>query len=142
MVFGSGYEHPEALSEELVGAFLQPLFGSAESARQFQRWMASSNPRDLLAAEPALRQLRVPTLVVWGTDDVFFPRHWAYWLKDTIPGVTEVVELEGARLFFPDERADELVFHLRRHWAAHPAANPQAELAVSAARDAAHPNID
>jgi pimeloyl-ACP methyl ester carboxylesterase len=121
MVFGSGYEHPERLSDEMVEAFLQPLFGTALAAGQFQRWIASSNPRDLLAAEPALRQLRVPTLVVWGTDDVFFPRHWAHWLRATIPGVTEVVELEGARLFFPDERADELVFHLRRHWAAHPA---------------------
>jgi pimeloyl-ACP methyl ester carboxylesterase len=131
MVFGSGYEHPERLSEDMVEAFLQPLFGTAASARQFQRWMASSNPRDLLAAEPALRQLHVPTLVVWGTDDVFFPRHWAHWLRETIPGVTEVVELEGARLFFPDERADELVFHLRRHWAAHSAESTLRVLAVS-----------
>jgi hypothetical protein len=30
------------------------------------------------------------------------------------------VEIKQARLFFPDERADELVLHLRRHWAAHP----------------------
>jgi hypothetical protein len=43
---------------------------------------------------------------------------WAYWLRDTIPGVTEVVEIDGARLFFPDERAADLVPHLQRHWAA------------------------
>ena len=54
-----------------------------------------------------------------GTGDVFFKPKWAYWLRDTIPGVTEVVEIEGARLFLPDERADELVFHLSRHWATH-----------------------
>jgi pimeloyl-ACP methyl ester carboxylesterase len=131
LVFASGYQHPQLLSDEIVRAFLQPLFGTAESARQFQRWMASSNPRDLLAAEAALRQLHVPTLVVWGTDDVFFPRHWAYWLKDTIPGVTEVVELERARLFFPDERADELVVHLRRHWQVHPAESTTGTVAAS-----------
>jgi pimeloyl-ACP methyl ester carboxylesterase len=131
MVFGSGYEHPEQLSEEMVKAFLQPLFGTAESAHQFQRWIASMNPRDLLAAEPALRQLHVPTLVVWGTNDVFFPLHWAHWLKSTIPGVTEVVEFEGARLFFPDERADELVFQLRRHWQAHQTVSQPAELSIS-----------
>jgi pimeloyl-ACP methyl ester carboxylesterase len=84
--------------------------------------MVSMRPRDLLAAEPALKRLTVPTLVVWGTGDVFFDRKWAYWLRDTIPGVTEVVELEGARLFLPDERADQFVYHLRRHWAAHGAA--------------------
>jgi sn-glycerol 3-phosphate transport system permease protein len=32
----------------------------------------------------------------------------AYWLRDTIPGACDVVELDGARLFFPDERPDEL----------------------------------
>jgi hypothetical protein len=32
---------------------------------------------------------------------------------------TEVVELSGARIFFPDERATELTAALRRHWDAH-----------------------
>jgi pimeloyl-ACP methyl ester carboxylesterase len=132
MVFGSGYEHPERLSLEIVNAFLEPLFGTAHSAHLFQRWIASSNSRDLLAAEPALRQLHVPTLVAWGTNDVFFPLHWAYWLKGTIPGVTEVVELHGARLFFPDERADEFMSHLKRHWAAHPVGGQTPELALVA----------
>ena len=58
----------------------------------------------------------MPTLVVWGTGDVFFDVKFAYWFRDTIPGVTEVVELDGAKLFFPDERAAELVPLLRRHW--------------------------
>jgi hypothetical protein len=63
---------------------------------------------------------------------VFFPLHWAYWLKGTIPGVTEVVELDGARLFFPDERAEEFARLLRRHWAAHPVDRRAAELALAA----------
>ena len=67
--------------------------------------------------EPALAQLDVPTLVVWGTADEFFELHWARWLRDTIPGVRQVVELPGAKLFFPDERADELAPLLTRHWA-------------------------
>ncbi|MGH3205175.1 MAG: alpha/beta fold hydrolase, partial [Streptosporangiaceae bacterium] len=65
-------------------------------------------------------RLQVPTLIVWGTGDIFFRRKWAYWLRDTIPGATEVVELAGARIFFPDERATELTAALRRHWDAHP----------------------
>jgi hypothetical protein len=47
-------------------------------------------------------------------------RKWAYWLRDTIPGATSVVEIDGARLFFPDERATELTAALHRHWNAHP----------------------
>ncbi|HEU5419735.1 MAG TPA: alpha/beta hydrolase [Streptosporangiaceae bacterium] len=118
--YGAGYQDISSLPEDVVRAWLEPLFGTAESARQFQRLMASLRARDLLAAEPALTRLDVPTLIVWGTSDNFFERRWAYWLRDTIPGATGVVELGGARLFFPDERAAELTTALRRHWAEHP----------------------
>jgi pimeloyl-ACP methyl ester carboxylesterase len=118
--YGSGYQDVANLPEDIVRAWLDPLFGTAESARQFERLLTSVRARDLLAAEPALARLRVPTLIVWGTGDVFFRRKWAYWLRDTIPGATEVVEIDGARLFFPDERAAEFTAALRRHLDAHP----------------------
>ena len=35
-----------------------------------------------------------------------------------IPGAKPPVELEGARLFFPEERADEFNRLLRDHWSA------------------------
>ena len=101
-------------------AWLEPQFGTAEGPRQSQRLLTSLHARDLLAAEPALACLHVPTLIVWGTSDKFFNRKWAYWLRDTIPGAAEVVEIDGGRLFFPDERAAELTAALRRHWDAHP----------------------
>jgi hypothetical protein len=47
---------------------------------------------------------------------VFFDKQWAYWLKDTLPNVTEVVEVEGAKLFFPEERPEALVEPIRRLW--------------------------
>jgi pimeloyl-ACP methyl ester carboxylesterase len=59
----------------------------------------------------------VPALVVWGTGDTFFDVAWAYWLRDTIPGTTRVVTVDGARLFFPEERPEDPVPHLRQHWA-------------------------
>jgi pimeloyl-ACP methyl ester carboxylesterase len=92
---------------------------AAGLAGQFLRMFTSIRARDLLAAEPALTRLHVPSLIVWGTADVFFDRKWAYWLRDTIPGVTGVVELQGVRLLFPDERATEFTAVLRRHWDAH-----------------------
>src|SRR5690242_4200481 len=117
-VFGTGYEHPEVLDLEVVRAFLEPVIGTPERARRFEQLLAAMEPRYLLAVEPSLGQLRVPTLVAWATNDPFFDVKWAYWLRDLIPGAREVVEIEGAKLFFPDERAAELVPHLRRHWAA------------------------
>jgi pimeloyl-ACP methyl ester carboxylesterase len=55
-------------------------------------------------------------LLVWGTADSMFPVKWAYHLRDLIPGVREVIEVDGAKLFFPEERPEDLVPHLRRQW--------------------------
>jgi pimeloyl-ACP methyl ester carboxylesterase len=119
-IFGLSYQDITRLPEDIVRAWVEPQLGTAEAARQSQRLLTSLHARDLLAVEPALARLQVPTLIVWGTKDIFFRRKWAYWLRDTIPGATEVVEIDGGRLFFPDERAAELTVALRRHWAAHP----------------------
>jgi pimeloyl-ACP methyl ester carboxylesterase len=119
-VFGGVYQDVASLPEDIARAWLEPLGATAESARQFQRLMTSLHARDLLAIEPGLARLQVPTLIVWGTGDTAFRRKWAYWLRDTIPGATDVVEIDGARLFFPDERATEFTAALRRHWDSHP----------------------
>jgi len=115
-VFAMGYEDPEHLSIETVRAFLEPVLGTPTAARQFARLLTSLSPRDLLAVEDELATLTVPTLVVWGTGDEMFDVSWAHWLHNLIPGVTRVVELADARLFFPDERADQLAALLRQHW--------------------------
>jgi pimeloyl-ACP methyl ester carboxylesterase len=119
-VYAKGFQDVECLPLDVVRAYLEPLVGTKDLARQHQRWIASLRDRDLAAVEPALRQLTVPTLMVWGTDDVFFHLRYAQWLRDTIPGATGVVTVDGGRLFFPDERATDLVTHLRAHWSAHP----------------------
>jgi pimeloyl-ACP methyl ester carboxylesterase len=119
-MYGAGYENLASLPLDVARAWLEPLGATRELARQNERILPSLHARDLLAIEPALARLQVPTLIVWGTGDMFFRRKWAYWLRDTIPGATEVVELDKARLFFPDERAAEFTAALRRHWEAHP----------------------
>jgi len=116
--FASGYEHLDRIDRDVIRSYLQPCFGTIEQARQFERLLVSLDVADLQAVMPQLRELTVPTLVVWGTGDAFFDVSWAYWLRDTIPGTTRVVTVDGARLFFPEERPMDLVPHLEQHWAA------------------------
>jgi len=120
--FGDGFEHLERVDPELIRSYLEPCVGTMERAREFERLVVSLDPADLAAVTPLLAELTVPTLVVWGTADMFFDVSWAYWLRDTIPGATGVVTIDGGRLFFPDERAAEFVPHLQRHWATSAAA--------------------
>ena len=117
VVYASTYEDPERLTDDEVRSFLRPILGSLEVAREFERLLTSLRAEDLLAVEPALGRLSVPILIVWGAADTFFELPWAYWLRDHIAGATEVVEIPGAKLFFPDERAADLLPHLRHHWA-------------------------
>ena len=117
VAFGAAYEHPERADRKVIRAYLEPCFGTPERGREFERLLVALDPGDLRAVEPQLRTLTVPTLVVWGTGDEFFDVSWAYWLQDTIPGVTRVVTVDGARLFFPEERPMDLVPVLEQHWA-------------------------
>jgi pimeloyl-ACP methyl ester carboxylesterase len=120
--FASVYEHLDQMDRDVIRSYLEPCFGTLERARQFERLLTSLDAGDLRAVEPQLKELTVPTLMVWGTGDTFFDVSTAYWLRDTIPGATGVVTVDGARLFFPEERPMDLVPHLERHWAAAPAA--------------------
>jgi hypothetical protein len=95
-MYGAGCQDIANLPVDIARAWLGPLLGTAMSARQNDRILRSLHARDLLEIEPALARLQVPTLIVWGTDDKFFHRKWAYWLRDTIPGANEVVKIDGA----------------------------------------------
>jgi len=115
--FAAGYERIDALPDDTLRTYVGPLFATPEAAKALERWLVSfddvSQTREI---EPLLRKLTAPTLIVWGTGDNFFPLKWAYWLKGLIPGAREVVELEGAKLFFPEERPDDLARAVRAHW--------------------------
>ena len=78
--------------------------------------LPTGRPEPCTTPRPRLRELAVPTLVVWGDDDIYFDPQWGRWLKDTIAGARRLVELKGGRLFFPEERPGEFNEQLRLFW--------------------------
>jgi pimeloyl-ACP methyl ester carboxylesterase len=115
---GPAYEHPETATDEDIEIYLRPHLRSEQRTRDLARFVGAFDHRHTLAIEPQLRKLQSPTLIVWGTDDVYFPVKWAHWLAKAIPGAKPPVELVGARIFFPEERAEAFNQLLRGHWAA------------------------
>ena len=89
-----------------------------DGRRDLQRFVTAFDNRHTVAIEPQLRKLEAPTLIVWALDDIYFGAEWAKWLKDTIPGAKEPILIDGARLFFPEERPTEFNRLLREFWAA------------------------
>ena len=115
---GPAYEYPERLSDESIETYLRPLLRTEQRTHDLQRFLAAFDNQHTLAIEARLKTLKAPTLIVWGTDDVYFDVKWSHWLADNIPGTRRRVELKGARLFFPEERPAEFNEELRTHWQA------------------------
>ena len=110
------YADPSVLTDEVIRLYLQPLLSSKHRIEAFQRYWLGFDNKHTVAIYPALKTLQVPTLIVWGLKDFFFDKKWAYWLKDTIPGAKRVVEVENARLFFPEDRPDTLAAPMLEFW--------------------------
>jgi pimeloyl-ACP methyl ester carboxylesterase len=113
---GPAYEHPEQVTDETIDAYLGPLVRSEQRTGDLQRFLAAFDNSHTVAIEARLKTLETPTLIVWGTDDVYFDVKWSHWLADTIPGTRRRVELDGGRIFFPEERWPEFNRELRAHW--------------------------
>jgi pimeloyl-ACP methyl ester carboxylesterase len=110
------YADPSVLTNDIIRLYLQPLLSSQQRIEAFQRYWLGFDNAQTVAVHSALKTLQVPTLIVWGLKDIFFEKKWAYWLKDTIPGARRVVEVEDARLFFPEDRPDSLTAPLLQFW--------------------------
>jgi pimeloyl-ACP methyl ester carboxylesterase len=110
------YADPGILTDELIRLYLQPLLSSPARIEAFGRYWLGFDNAQTVAIHAALKALHVPTLIVWGLKDIFFDKKWAYWLKDTIPGARRVIEVEDARLFFPEDRPDALATPMLAFW--------------------------
>jgi len=113
---GPAYEDPARLMDEDIEAYLRPFVKSEQRPRDLQRFLAAFDNKHTLAVEDRLKTLKAPTLIVWGTDDVYFDVKWSHWLAENIPGTRRRVEFKGARIFFPEERWREFNKELREHW--------------------------
>ncbi len=113
---GPAYETPSHVTDAAIDYYLRPHVASEQRTQDLARFLAAFDCSHTVAVEPQLRALHAPTLIVWGSDDVYFDTKWSHWLARTIPGTRRRVEFEGARLFFPEERPQAFNAELRQHW--------------------------
>jgi pimeloyl-ACP methyl ester carboxylesterase len=96
--------------------YYEPFVTSDLSGQNLERFITSIDARHTVEIEVLLRELHVPTLIMWGTGDAIFPLKWAYWLKAAIRGAHEVIELPGVKVWFPEEYPEFVSEKLRAHW--------------------------
>ena len=113
---GPAYEDAAQVTDDTIDTYLQPFTTCPTQMAALERFVNAFDNRHTVAIEAALKELRVPTLIAWGTDDVYFPLQWSHWLEKAIPGTTRREEFKDARIFFPEERPAQFNRVLRAHW--------------------------
>jgi pimeloyl-ACP methyl ester carboxylesterase len=114
------YADAGRLSVEALRAYFEPFADPARIELAI-RYLAATTNLDTIAVADLLATMPAPTMVLWGTDDDFFPLKLAYWLRDHLPHVEEVSEVDGGRTFWPEEQPAFLNQKLRDFWTRHPA---------------------
>ena len=115
--YGQGYATAAQLSDELLTSYTSPF--AADGGKGLERSLVAPKAEELVAVAPLLAKLRVPVQLAWGTADIFFPPSWTERMRELLPSTERVTLVSDAMLFWPDERAADLVPLLRDFWAAH-----------------------
>lgn len=102
------YEDPATLSRSSCEVYFGPLLKDQRRRWQGQQYGVQFEPNPLPAIEADLRRLQAPARIVWGAADPIFDVRWADWLDQRLPHSQGVDRLPTAKLFFPEERPDEL----------------------------------
>jgi pimeloyl-ACP methyl ester carboxylesterase len=115
-VFASVYEDAERIPDEAFKTYFEPLVTSEARSDSMRRFLNLGNLKVLTAIAPQLRELKVPTLIVWGEADTTFDLKSAEWLKNNIGGVRLLIMVPRAKLFFPEEHPKLMSVLLQEFW--------------------------
>jgi len=113
---GLAYERPEAVTDATIDTYLQPLIRTEQRTRDLERFVLAFDNVHTVSIEPQLRALKAPALIIWGDDDIYFDVKWSEWLEEALSGTRRRVVLEGARIFFPEERSQRFNEELHSFW--------------------------
>jgi pimeloyl-ACP methyl ester carboxylesterase len=113
---GPAYERPNEVRDETIEKYLRPFVVTDQRTRDLERFVIAFDNKYTVAIESKLKTLKAPTLIVWGTGDVYFDVRWSHWLANTIPGTQRRLEFKDARIFFPEERPEDFNRELRDFW--------------------------
>ncbi len=113
---GLCYANPAHPTDEALAMYFGPLMESAERKAALHRYAVALGRNALHGIRPAQRRSRVPTRIVWGTDDTIFDAANADYLHRSFGNSHGVRMLPDAKLFWPEERPDIIAAQARILW--------------------------
>lgn len=114
--FASVYEDAERIPDEAFKMYFEAALASEDRSNNLRRFLSLGNLKVLTAIAPQLRELKVPTLIVWGEADTAFDLKSVDWLKNNIGNVRRVIMVPRAKRFFPEEHPKLMSVLLQEFW--------------------------
>lgn len=114
--FRAVYDDPAYPTDEGLDCYLAPLVSSPVRKAQVHGYALGLEQNPLIGIEPALRQVRAPVRILWGTADPIFSPESPEWLDHAFPNSRGIRRIEGAKAFFPEERPDLIAEEARALW--------------------------
>ena len=129
------YENAASVATaEVVKIYFEPLVASELRADQACRFAALEiNRPQLVASAPQLRKLKTPAQVIWAeADTVFDMKPSLDWLRSNLGGLTRVITVPRAKLYFQEEHPRLVSTLLREFWDIDAASRPECSVPASA----------
>ncbi len=108
-----------ALSDAAIEEYLRPLREGPRERARFNAFFLAGSPRPTLRVAPLLRQVRTPTLILWGADDRHISPSWGRRLADDIPGTVGFELIPFCGHFWQEERPAEFISQMAPFLAEH-----------------------
>lgn len=115
---GLCYADPAHPSDEAIEAYFAPILATPERKTLMHAYAISLERNPLLGIQAALKRSTAPARIVWGTADAIFSADSPDYLARSFGASRGVRRLDGARLFWPEERPQVIVEEARRLWGA------------------------
>lgn len=113
---GMCYSNPRHPTDEAIETYFAPLTSSPQRKALVHAYAIALEHNPLAGIEKALKLSAVPTRIVWGTDDAIFSSASPGYLDRTFGKSRGVRRLQGAKLFWPEERPEVIAEEARRLW--------------------------
>lgn len=111
MTWGRMSKRP--VPDAVMDAWFQPLWSSKEIRRDLRKYVLGVPPKaELLRWADALRTFDRPALVAWASEDRVMPPEHGRRLADMLPK-GELVEIADSYTLIPEDRPEELAWHIR-----------------------------
>lgn len=103
-VLKNGFYNKELVTPEIVDLFRAPWINSKQDRMAFSKTLAVP-PELMVESREALQKINIPTLILWGRKDVFFPFKIARMLHEDIK-TSSLVAVEKAGHFLQEEQPE------------------------------------